>query len=44
MDLTGQINSSVYLPGTFDVTSMVTKTTYDTWAADPKDNKGISNN
>lgn len=39
MDLTGKIDSSVYLPGTFDTTSVVTKATYDTWAADPKDNK-----
>jgi ABC-type glycerol-3-phosphate transport system substrate-binding protein len=39
MDLTGKIDGSVYMPGTFDTGSVVTQSTYTNWAADPKNNK-----
>ncbi len=39
MDLTGKVDGSIYLPGTYDTSSVVTQSTYTTWAADPKDNK-----
>ena len=38
-DLTGQVDASVYMPGTYDLGSVVTKAQYANWAADPKDNK-----
>jgi ABC-type glycerol-3-phosphate transport system substrate-binding protein len=39
MDLTGKVDASVFMPGTFDTTSLITQATYNNWAADPKDNK-----
>jgi multiple sugar transport system substrate-binding protein len=39
MDLTGEVDGSVYMPGTYDTGSMISQATYTNWAADPKDNK-----
>jgi ABC-type glycerol-3-phosphate transport system substrate-binding protein len=39
MDLTGKVDGSAYMPGTYDSGSVVTQATYTTWAADPKTNK-----
>jgi ABC-type glycerol-3-phosphate transport system substrate-binding protein len=39
MDLTGKVDGSAYMPGTFDTGSVVTKPYYTGWAADPTNNK-----
>jgi ABC-type glycerol-3-phosphate transport system substrate-binding protein len=39
MDLTGELDPSVYIPGTYDTGSMVTQAQYTAWTADPKTNK-----